>query len=178
MFFRTNTMQRWLTELFIGQPEHARTGVLFENWWVMSFFSLCAPCTYTSAYYTYSLYSLFYFYDTAPYNSPPSDWTRYQRFRRDIKMSWSRMLNPIKVIENIKPKLLLYIARRGFFIEPKKNKVLCIFLNPINPSTFCTRFQKNNLFLNDQFQIMYNSAKGRIRMHIQTVHIIYYWAHF
>lgn len=142
MFFRTNTIQRWLTELFTGQPEHVRTGVPFKNWWVMSFFSLCSPCMYMLAYYTYSLYSLFYFYDTAPYNSPPSDWTRYQRFRRDIKMSWSRMLNPIKVIENIKRKLLLYIAQQGVFIEPKKIKFYTFFLNAINPSILCTRFQK------------------------------------
>lgn len=80
-------------------------------------------------------------------------------------MSWSRMLNPIKVIGNIKRKLLLYIARQGVFIEPKKNKVLCIFFKADQPLNILYEISENNLSLNDQFKKIHNIEKV-VRMHM------------
>lgn len=82
-FFGTNTMQRWLTELFSPPPPpplppagHAREPVeqpLYRNRWLMSFSSPRAPCIRSPA--LYSLYlvapSVFYFYCTALNNGPP-----------------------------------------------------------------------------------------------------------
>jgi len=158
MFFRTKyntTLIDWIVHRATGtRANRCVVQKLMNDVFLFTMFSV-HPVHYMLAYYTFSLYSLFYFYYTAPYNSPPSDWTRYQRFRRDIKMSWSRMLNPIKVIENIKRKLLLYIAQRGAFIEPKKINVYIFFLNAVNPQYFVRDFRKLFLSISDRVNIMH-----------------------